>query len=147
MEIKVVGDKTLCGEIALEVQEDTRKTPLQVKLGVLAQEISKFGYIGATAIVVGIMLKTILTGSLPTGIYEWIRLIMDAITVAVTIIVCAVPEGLPMLTSILLSFQSLKMAKDNVLVRKINGLETAGSLSLLFSDTTGTITEGSLSVV
>ena len=147
MEIKVVGDKTLFGELALEVQEDTRKTPLQVKLGVLAQQISKFGYIGATAIVVGIMLKTILTGSLPTGIYEWIRLIMDAITVAVTIIVCAVPEGLPMLTSILLSFQSLKMAKDNVLVRKINGLETAGSLSLLFSDKTGTITEGRLSVV
>ncbi len=43
-----------------------------------------------------------------------------------------------MLTSILLSFQSLKMAKDNVLVRKINGLETAGSLSILFSDKTGT---------
>ena len=52
-----------------------------------------------------------------------------------------------MLTSILLSFQSLKMAKDNVLVRKINGLETAGSLSILFSDKTGTITEGRLSVV
>lgn len=52
-----------------------------------------------------------------------------------------------MLTSILLSFQSLKMAKDNVLVRKINGLETAGSLSILFSDKTGTITEGKLSVV
>ena len=72
---------------------------------------------------------------------------MDAITVAVTVIVCAVPEGLPMLTSILLSFQSMKMAKDNVLVRKINGLETAGSLSILFSDKTGTITEGKLSVV
>ena len=52
-----------------------------------------------------------------------------------------------MLTSILLSFQSLKMAKDHVLVRKINGLETAGSLSILFSDKTGTITEGRLSVV
>ena len=52
-----------------------------------------------------------------------------------------------MLTSLLLSLQSLKMAKDNVLVRKINGLETAGSLSILFSDKTGTITEGSLSVV
>ena len=92
-------------------------------------------------------LKNLLTGNIPQGIYEWIRLIMDAITVAVTIIVCAVPEGLPMLTSILLSFQSMKMAKDNVLVRKINGLETAGSLSILFSDKTGTITEGRLSVV
>lgn len=147
MEIKVVGDKTLFGELALEVQEDTRETPLQVKLGKLAKQISTFGYVGAIAIVIGVMSKTLLTGNMPNGVFEWIRLIMDAITVAVTIIVCAVPEGLPMLTSILLSFQSLKMAKDNVLVRKINGLETAGSLSILFSDKTGTITEGRLSVV
>ncbi len=147
MEVKVVGDKTLFGELALEVQEDTRETPLQVKLSKLAKQISTFGYIGAIAIVVGIMAKTLLTGAIPTGVYEWVRLVMNAITVAVTIIVCAVPEGLPMLTSILLSFQSLRMAKDNVLVRKINGLETAGSLSILFSDKTGTITEGKLSVV
>ena len=77
----------------------------------------------------------------------WLKLIIEAVTVAVTIIVCAVPEGLPMLTSILLSFQSIRMIKDNVLVRKINGLETAGSLSVLFTDKTGTITEGRLSVV
>lgn len=147
MEIKVVGDKTLFGELALEVQEETRETPLQVKLGQLAKQISTFGYVGAIAIIAGILLKAFITGNIPTGVYEWIRLIMDAVTVAVTIIVCAVPEGLPMLTSILLSFQSLKMAKDNVLVRKINGLETAGSLSILFSDKTGTITEGRLSVV
>ncbi|MCX4374875.1 MAG: calcium-translocating P-type ATPase, PMCA-type [Lachnospiraceae bacterium] len=146
VEIKVVGDKTLFGELALEVQEDTRETPLQVKLSKLAKQISMFGYIGAICIVVGILAKTFITGDLPGDIYGWIRLIMDAVTVAVTIIVCAVPEGLPMLTSILLSFQSMKMAKDNVLVRKINGLETAGSLSILFSDKTGTITEGRLSV-
>lgn len=147
MEIKVVGDKTLFGELALEVQEDTRETPLQLKLGVLAKQISKFGYIGAILIMAGILLKTFIGGDLPADAYSWIRLIMNTVTVAVTIIVCAVPEGLPMLTSILLSFQSMKMAKDNVLVRKINGLETAGSLSLLFTDKTGTITEGILSVV
>lgn len=147
MEIKVVGDKTLFGELALEVQEETRETPLQVKLGKLAKQISAFGYIGAICIIAGIMAKTLITGEIPADVWGWVRLILDAITVAVTIIVCAVPEGLPMLTSILLSFQSLRMAKDNVLVRKINGLETAGSLSILFSDKTGTITEGKLSVV
>ncbi len=147
MEIKKVGDKTIFGELALEVQEDTRETPLQVKLGKLANQISTFGYIGAIAIVVGILVKTFITGQLPADFAGWIVLLIDAITVAVTIIVCAVPEGLPMLTSILLSYQSLRMAKDNVLVRKINGLETAGSLSILFSDKTGTITEGRLSVV
>ena len=102
MQIKVVGDKTLFGELALEVQEDTRQTPLQVKLSKLAKQISTFGYIGAIAIVAGIMAKTLLSGNVPTDTFGWIRLVMDAITVAVTIIVCAVPEGLPMLTSILL---------------------------------------------
>lgn len=155
MEVKVVGDKTLFGELALEVQEDTRETPLQVKLGKLAKQISMFGYIGAIAIIVGVLAVNIFN---PTGgihapefvadpLSGWIKLIIEAITVAVTIIICAVPEGLPMLTSILLSFQSIRMIKDNVLVHKINGLETAGSVSLLFTDKTGTITEGRLSVV
>ena len=146
MEVKVVGDKTLFGELALEVQEDTRETPLQVKLAKLAKQISTFGYIGAIAIVVGVFARTLLGGNIPNTFMEWVNLSIEAITVAVTIIVC-VPEGLPMLTSILLSYQSMRMAKDNVLVHKINGLETAGSLSLLFSDKTGTITEGKLSVV
>ena len=147
IEIKVVGDSTLFGKLALEVQEETRETPLQVKLGKLAKQISTFGYIGAICIVVGVLLKSVISVELPDTAIGWLRLVMDAVTVAVTVIVCAVPEGLPMLTSILLSFQSLRMAKDNVLVRKINGLETAGSLSILFSDKTGTITEGRLSVV
>ena len=146
MKISVVGDKTLFGELALEVQEAQRKTPLQVKLGKLAHQISVFGYTGASAIIIGILLRTLISGNLPADGYAWARLIIDAITVAVTIVVCAVPEGLPMLTSMLMSFQSMQMAGDNVLVRKINGLETAGSLNLLFSDKTGTITEGRLSI-
>ncbi|MBQ7562159.1 MAG: calcium-translocating P-type ATPase, PMCA-type [Synergistaceae bacterium] len=146
LKILVVGDKTLFGELALEVQEETRKTPLQVKLGKLAQQISTFGYTGAAAIILGILARTLMTGSAPGDFYGWMRLIVDAITVAVTIVVCAVPEGLPMLTSMLMSFQSMQMAGDNVLVRKLNGLETAGSLNILFSDKTGTITEGKLSI-
>lgn len=146
MKVSVVGDKTLFGELALEVQEAQRKTPLQVKLGKLAKQISVFGYTGAIAIVLGILLRTLITGNLPSDFYAWARLLIDAVTVAVTIVVCAVPEGLPMLTSMLMSFQSMQMAGDNVLVRKINGLETAGSLNLLFTDKTGTITEGRLTI-
>lgn len=146
LKVQVVGDKSLFGELALEAQEEQRETPLQVKLGKLADQISSFGYFGAAAIVIGILVKTFITGNLPSDLVSWIKLIIDAFTVAVTIIVCAVPEGLPMLTTVLKSLQSFKMAKDNVLVRKINGLETAGSLSILFSDKTGTITQGKLSV-
>lgn len=147
MQVKVVGDQTLFGELALEVQEDTRQTPLQLKLAKLAKQISTFGYLGAIAIVLGVFARSLLGGQIPGSFMAWVHLTIEAITVAVTIIVCAVPEGLPMLTSILLSYQSMRMAKDNVLVHKLNGLETAGSLSLLFTDKTGTITEGKLSVV
>ncbi len=147
MLVSKVGDKTLFGQLALEVQEETRKTPLQLKLAKLAKQISVFGYVGAICIVAGILGQTLVSGNTPEGLYEWIRLIIDAVTVSVTIIVCAVPEGLPLLTSILMSFQSLKMAKDNVLVRKLNGPETSGSLNILFTDKTGTITEGRLTVV
>lgn len=147
LEVKVVGDKTLFGELALEVQEDTRQTPLQVKLAKLAKQISTFGYIGAIAIIIGVILVNVINHNVEPTFAGWATLIIEAVTVAVTIIICAVPEGLPMLTSILLSFQSIRMIKDNVLVRKINGLETAGSLSVLFTDKTGTITEGRLSVV
>ncbi|WP_297963220.1 calcium-translocating P-type ATPase, PMCA-type [uncultured Anaerovibrio sp.] len=147
LETRVVGDNTLFGQLALEAQSVARRTPLQVKLDKLARHISTFGYVGAIAIVAGILMKTAMTGAAPESIWEWVRLIIDAVTVAVTVIVCAVPEGLPMLTSMLLSVQSLKMEKDNVLVKKINGIETSGSLSILFSDKTGTITEGKLSVM
>lgn len=147
LEVHVVGDNTLFGNLALEAQSNARKTPLQVKLDKLAKQISTFGYAGAVAIVLGILLKTIITGDMPDGFYPWVRLIIDAVTVAVTVIVCAVPEGLPMLTSMLLSAQSIRMEKDNVLVKKIKGIETSGSLSLLFTDKTGTLTEGRLSVV
>ena len=145
--VKVTGDATLFGKLALEAQGTVRKTPLQVKLTKLAKQITTFGYVGAIAIVLGILAKTYLTDAVPVTVFGWLRLVINSVTVAVTIIVCAVPEGLPMLTSMLLSAQSIRMEKDNVLVKKINGMETSGSLSILFTDKTGTITEGRLSVV
>ena len=66
---------------------------------------------------------------------------------AVIIIVMAVPEGLPLMIAIVSAQNMGKMLKDNVLVRKISGIETAGSLNILFSDKTGTITKGILEVV
>ena len=146
MYVQVVGDQTLFGQLALEVQEESRQTPLQVKLAKLAKQISQFGYVGAVGIMIAILLQNVLTGRIPDNWHEWLSLVVSAVSTAVTIIVCAVPEGLPSLTSILSSFQSIRMMKDNVLVHKINGLETAGSLSILFSDKTGTITEGKLAV-
>lgn len=146
MEAKVVGDHTMYGEMALEMQEDTRETPLQVKMGVLAKQISVFGYIGAGAIIIGVMLRTFIAHEVPSDLITWTALILAAIKTAVGIIIAAVPEGLPMLTSILQAMNMGKMLNDNVLVRKLNGIETTGGLNILFSDKTGTITEGKLSV-
>jgi len=73
--------------------------------------------------------------------------ILYALTLSVTIIVVAVPEGLPMMITLVLSSNMKRMLKNNVLVRKMVGIETAGSLNVLFTDKTGTLTKGKLEVV
>lgn len=148
MEAKVVGDNTEYGKLALEMQEDTRETPLKVKLGQLADKISLFGKVGAAIIFMSYLFQNlILSGNVPTNGVGWIGLLTDALALAVVIVVMAVPEGLPMMISLVLSMNMGKMMKDNVLVHKLNGIETAGGLNILFSDKTGTITQGKLSVV
>ena len=72
---------------------------------------------------------------------------VEAVMLAVIIIVMAVPEGLPLMIAIVSAQNMGKMLKDNVLVRKVSGIETAGSLNILFSDKTGTITKGQLEAV
>lgn len=81
------------------------------------------------------------------GAGEVIKDIVEAVSLAVVIIVCAVPEGLPLMISLVLMQNTSKMLEHNVLVRKAEGIETAGSLNILFSDKTGTITKGKLEVV
>ena len=81
---------------------------------------------------------------------EWSDILMnivEAVSLAIIIVVCAVPEGLPLMISLVLMQNTSRMLDHNVLVRKAVGIETAGSLNILFSDKTGTITKGSLEVV
>ena len=73
--------------------------------------------------------------------------ILHALTLSVTIIVVAVPEGLPMMITLVLSSNMKRMLKSNVLVRKLMGIETAGNINILFTDKTGTITKGKLEVI
>ena len=146
-----VGDNTILGELAQEIQEDNeRETPLKVKLNKLANQISKFGYIGAILIAFAYMFMQIHSAGLSNYFTTWqqpLADIVDAVILAVIIIVMAVPEGLPLMIALVSGLNMKKMLKDNVLVRKINGIETAGSLNILFSDKTGTITKGQLEVV
>lgn len=155
--VTTVGDKTVYGEIARELQQDEdRDSPLKVKLTHLAEGISKFGYIGGILIAVAFLFQRIVIhnhfvlADIISYASNWMVLVNDivqAIILAVIIIVMAVPEGLPLMIAIVSALNMGKMLKDNVLVRKIAGIETAGSLNILFSDKTGTITRGKLEAV
>ena len=151
MKVLKVGMSTMMGEMAKEMSEDEIDSPLKVKLTKLAEQISMFGYIGAIVIGVAILGNSILS----MGFNEWfgqpiplmIKDVLNALLIAITIVVMAVPEGLPLMIAIVLMQNTSKMLKHNVLVRKAVGIETAGSLNILFSDKTGTITKGKLEVV
>ena len=156
MEVEEVGDKTIYGKLAEEVREKTQDSPLKLRLVKLAEQISKLGYLGAllvsisylfSIIVINNNFNIILIKDTITNLPVMFGHILHAITLSVTIIVVAVPEGLPMMITLVLSSNMKRMLKSNVLVRKLTGIETAGNINILFTDKTGTITKGNLSVV
>lgn len=152
LEVKKVGMMTMMGEMAKDMQDDDVESPLKVKLSKLADSISKFGYIGAVVIAVILMIhKVIVAGGVSPyfdlGMMYVFKDLLEVLMLAVVIIVMAVPEGLPLMIAIVLMQNTSKMLQNNVLVRKPIGIETAGSLNILFSDKTGTITKGELEVV
>lgn len=146
-----VGTASVYGQLTQELKEDERESPLKLKLQGLADQISKFGYAGGILIAVAVMLhKIYLAGTIAAYFANMTAVLQDlvqAVILAVIIIVMAVPEGLPLMIAIVSSLNMRKMLQDNVLVRKLVGIETAGSLNLLFTDKTGTITKGKLEVV
>ncbi len=156
MQTETVGDNSMYGKIAGELQtDDDRPSPLKLRLTKLADGISEFGYIGGAAIAVVYLIQSIFfcqggAGAYFTDTELFVNLFQDivkAVMYAVIIIVMAVPEGLPLMIAIVSSMNMKKMLNDNVLVRRVNGIETAGSLNILFSDKTGTITKGKLEAV
>ena len=150
-----VGKDTLFGQIASEIQEKTSASPLTIRLRNLASDISKIGYVGAFLVFFSYLFSVLIIAnnfsiSLILQTIKNIPLLLDyiiyALTLAVTIIIVAVPEGLPMMIALVLSTNMKKMLKKNVLVRKMVGIETAGSLNVLLTDKTGTLTNGKLTV-
>ena len=146
-----VGDATTLGRISEEVQEDTRESPLKRRLTKLAGQISRLGYVAAGLVAVVFLVSSLLSdggaglSQLRNFRYLWTQG-FHALTLGLTVLVVAVPEGLPMMIAVVLSSNIRKMAKDQVLVRKPVGIEAAGSMNLLFTDKTGTLTEGALSI-
>lgn len=156
MKITKVGDNTFYGKIAQELQESTPDSPLKIRLRHLAGIISKIGYVGAFLVSLSYLFSMIviknsfdinLIKETITNFPLMIGYILYALTLSVTIIVVAVPEGLPMMITLVLSSNMKKMLKSNVMVRKMTGIETAGSLNILFTDKTGTLTKGKMEML
>ena len=150
-----VGDKTLYGALAKEVAESAPTSPLKLRLQGLAKFISRIGYCGAALVTISYLFSVIVIDNnfAPNLIMNTLtdfRVMMDhliyALTLSVTIIVVAVPEGLPMMITLVLSSNMKRMLKSNVLVRRLVGIETAGSINVLLTDKTGTLTKGKLEV-
>lgn len=152
LDVRKVGLKTMMGKMAEDMQDEEPDSPLKVKLSKLAKQISVFGYVSAVAIVILYIAYAVIKaggfgGFAATGWSNILMTVVEAVSLAIVIVVCAVPEGLPLMISLVLMQNTSRMLDHNVLVRKAVGIETAGSLNILFSDKTGTITKGSLEVV
>ena len=148
MVVTKVGDETEYGKIASELQEEMPTSPLRVKLQGLAKIISIWGYIGAGLVFFAYWFNLlVLQGITNTEFMFLFEHFLRSATLVVAVIVMSVPEGLPLMITVVLSSNMKFMLKDNVLVRKLNGIETAGSMNILFTDKTGTLTHGKLEVV
>jgi len=154
LRVNSVGVETVYGRLYEEMSDpEERQSPLQFKLKKLADQISMYGYVGATFIALAFLFKQFVMdqGYTIDGIVnyaqEWPLVIQDVVNsliLAIIFVVVAVPEGLPMMIAIVLSLNMRKLLKSNVHVRRLLGIETSGSLNVLFTDKTGTLTKGHL---
>ena len=156
MLVTQVGDNTIYGKLAQELQEKEDPSPLKLRLTELAKNISRIGYVASFLVAFSFLFNKIfilnefnisMILSTLTNYKIMFSYILEAMTLCVTIIVVAVPEGLPMMITLVLSSNMKTMLKNNVLVRKLMGIETAGNINVLFTDKTGTLTNGKLEVV
>ena len=155
MLVRRVGDGTMYGSLARELQIDAVESPMKVRLAVLAKQISRLGYTAAALIAFADLFNAIVMDNHYVGAAIVAELrdlplmaqnLMHAALLAISVIVVAVPEGLPMMITVVLSSNMMRMQRDNVMVRKLVGIETAGSINILFTDKTGTLTTGNLAV-
>jgi len=147
-----VGDKTSLGQIAANLGDSETETPLVQKLTKLANQISLFGMITAGLIFLAMATIAFLgwtpnweAGTL-NAILPLLKGFITAFIIAVAVIVVAVPEGLPMMVTMALALNMMKMARENCLIRKLVASETIGSATIICTDKTGTLTLNKMTV-
>ena len=150
-EVIKVGDSTECGKVFEAAQvEEGGSTPLSEELDSLADLITKLSYVFAALIVVGRIGLYFYMGdadfSSGDGWISFITYVLNTIMIAVTLIVVAVPEGLPMSVTLSLAFSMRKLMKENTLPRTMHSCETMGATSVICTDKTGTLTQNKMQV-
>ena len=147
--VTAVGDATEIGKVAQKSTEQTSvKTPLYVQLDKLASMISKVGSVVSVAAFVIFLVHDILTNPVWGGkdYFYMAEIILGYFMMAVTLIVMAVPEGLPMAVTLSLALNMRRMLKSNNLVRKLHACETMGAVTVICTDKTGTLTQNQMQV-
>ena len=146
-----VGDATESGKVFEAAQVDEGDpTPLSEKLDSLADWITKASYVIAGLIVVGRLLRYFIGGeadfSNSEGWVHFVSYLLSTVMIAVTLIVVAVPEGLPMSVTLSLAFSMRKLMRENTLPRTMHACETMGATSVICTDKTGTLTQNQMQV-
>ncbi|KAI9763950.1 MAG: hypothetical protein M1840_008984 [Geoglossum simile] len=146
--VTAVGVNSSYGKTMMALTEDTEVTPLQKKLNVLAEYIAKLGGAAALLLFIVVFIKFLvqLRGSTATS-SEKGQNFLQILIVAITVVVVAVPEGLPLAVTLALAFATTRMLKDNNLVRHLRACETMGNATTICSDKTGTLTQNKMTVV
>jgi Ca2+-transporting ATPase len=143
-----VGQNSSYGKILMSLQTGSEDTPLQVKLGKLANWIGGLGS-GAAALLFFILLFRFIANLSSNSATPAVKgqEFLDILIVAITVIVVAVPEGLPLAVTLALAFATTRMLKENNLVRVLRACETMGNATTICSDKTGTLTQNKMTVV
>ncbi len=149
--VEQIGLDTVEGNGMLKTQEGSEvETPLNQQLERLGKTISKISFILATLIVLGRLIYFFFFDGDAANHHSWVEIAeftLGSIMLAVTLIVVAVPEGLPMSVTISLALSMRKMLKENNLVRKLHACETMGATTVICTDKTGTLTQNKMTVV
>lgn len=146
MRVKRVGDATENGKVFKAAQiDDSVKTPLDEQLGKLGKLISWASYTIAALIVVVRMVMFFITYP-DFDLVSLLAYLLQSLMVAVTLVVVAVPEGLPMAVTLSLAYSMRRMLKTNNLVRKLHACETMGAITVICTDKTGTLTQNQMQV-
>lgn len=145
-----VGESSFNGKTMMALRTESQSTPLQEKLDKLAEMIAKLGSAAGLLMLLVLLIRYFVEwkyNGIPVKPAEIVTEIMQIIIVAVTIVVVAVPEGLPLAVTLALAYATQRMLKDNNLVRVLAACETMGNATTICSDKTGTLTQNVMTVV